>query len=228
MTKYDFRRKKILVACEESQAVTVAFRRLGHEAYSCDITPCSGNHPEWHIMGDCLPLLNGRCKFETMNGESHEIEGKWDIIIAHPPCTYLTKASACRLYKTAGAIDPERMQKAVSARLFFQRFLDADCDRVCIENPTPLKVRCLPPPTQVIQPYEYGHPYSKRTCLWLRGLPHLVPTDIQETCSPWMPSNTGKFARGGGGARGHVHNSKEASKTFAGIAAAMAEQWGSE
>lgn len=188
---------RVLVACEESQAVTKEFRRLGHEAYSCDIQECSGGHPEWHIKGDVLPLIDGNCEFATMDGEMHLIDSEWDILIAHPPCTYLAKSGACRLYKTAGTIDPERMKSAMEARLFFQRFLDAKCRRVAIENPTPLKVMCLPKPTQIIQPYQFGHPYSKRTCLWINGLPNLEPTNVVETYTPYLPSNTGGYARGG-------------------------------
>lgn len=217
---------RVLIACEESQEVCKAFRARGHEAYSCDIQECSGGHPEWHIQGDCLPLLNGRCTFTTMDGRTHEQGGRWDLIIAHPPCTYLSKASACRLYRKAGAIDPDRMKLAVEARLFFQRFLDADCQRIAIENPTPLHVVCLPKPAQVVQPYQFGHPYSKRTCLWLKGLPDLIPSETLSDFTPYMPSNTGGLSRGRGGARGTAHDPKTVSRTFSGIARAMAEQWG--
>ena len=201
---------RVLVACEESQRVCIAFRNKGHEAYSCDIQPCSGGHPEWHIKGDVLPLL----------------KQKWDLIIAHPPCTYMSKAGARFMYPKAGEIDPQRLQLALEAKEFFMQMLNAPCEKICVENPTPLKVVGLPKPTQVIQPYEYGHPYSKRTLLWLKGLPPLKPTNILTKYSPFLPSNTGGFARGKGGSRGVVHNAKDASKTFEGIATAMAEQWG--
>lgn len=145
---------KILVACEESQAVTIEMRRLGHEAYSCDILPCSGGHPEWHLQVDALELL----------------KMKWDMIIAHPPCTYLTNAGAVRM-RVNGEIQEERYAKAMEAKEFFLRFLNADCERIAVENPTPMKLVGLPEYTQAIQPYWFGHPYSKRTCLWLKGLP---------------------------------------------------------
>mgnify|MGYP003302375570 CR=1 FL=1 len=201
---------KILVACEESQAVTIELRKLGHEAYSCDIQECSGGHPEWHIQGDVLPLL----------------KEKWDLVIAHPPCTYMSKAGARFMYLTAGNVNQERLEKALQAKEFFMKFMNADCDKICIENPTPLKIVGLPKESQVIQPYHFGHPYSKRTLLWLKGLPELKPTNILTEYTPYLPSNTGGFARGKGGSRGVAHNAKDASKTFSGIAQAMAEQWG--
>ena len=201
---------RVLVACEESQEVCKAFRAKGHEAYSCDIQECSGGHPEWHIQGDVLPLL----------------KEKWDLIIAHPPCTYMSKAGARFMYLTAGNINQERLEKALQAKEFFMQFMNADCDKLCIENPTPLKIVGLPKESQVIQPYQFGHPYSKRTLLWLKGLPELKPTNILTEYTPYLPSNTGGFARGKGGSRGVAHNAKDASKTFSGIAQAMAEQWG--
>lgn len=201
---------RVLVACEESQEVCKAFRERGHEAYSCDIQECSGGHPEWHIQGDVLPLL----------------KEKWDLIIAHPPCTYMSKAGARFMYLTAGNVNQERLEKALNAKEFFMRFMNADCDKICIENPTPLKIVGLPKESQVIQPYQFGHPYSKRTLLWLKGLPKLKPTNILTEYTPYLPSNTGGFARGKGGSRGVAHNAKDASKTFSGIAQAMAEQWG--
>lgn len=149
---------RILVACEESQTVTIEMRRLGHEAYSCDIQDCSGGHPEWHIKGDALEL----------------IKLKWDMIIAHPPCTYMTNAGAVRM-RVNGEIQPERFAKAMEAKAFFMAFYNADCPRIAIENPTPMKLIGLPEYTQAIQPYEHGHPYSKRTCLWLKGLPPPLP-----------------------------------------------------
>lgn len=201
---------RVLVACEESQEVCKAFRAKGHEAYSCDIQECSGGHPEWHIRGDVLPLL----------------KEKWDLIIAHPPCTYMSKAGARFMYLTAGNVNQERLEKALQAKDFFMQFMNADCDKICIENPTPLKIVGLPKESQVIQPYQFGHPYSKRTLLWLKGLPELKPTNILTEYTPYLPSNTGGFARGKGGSRGVAHNAKDASKTFSGIARAMAEQWG--
>lgn len=216
----------VLIACEESQAVCKAFREKGHNAFSCDIIECSGGHPEWHIQGDVLPLINGDCTFKTTAGVEHTIKGKWDLLIAHPPCTYMSKAGARFMYPTAGNIDENRLKKALEAKEFFMQFLNADCDKICVENPTPLKCVGLPKESQVVQPYEYGHPFSKRTLLWLKGLQPLQPTEIIDQYKPYLPSNTGGFARGKGGSRGVAHNAKDASKTFEGIARAMAEQWG--
>lgn len=224
---------RVLVACEESQEVCKAFRMKGHEAYSCDIQECSGGHPEWHIKGDVLEILNPTGEYKcdpvlwvvTTDGRYHDI-GKWDMIIAHPPCTYMSKAGARFMYLTAGNVNQERLKKALQAKDFFMQFMNADCDKICIENPTPLKIVGLPKESQVIQPYQFGHPYSKRTLLWLKGLPELKSTNILTEYTPYLPSNTGGFARGKGGSRGVAHNVKDASKTFSGIAQAMAEQWG--
>lgn len=216
---------KVLVACEESQEVCKAFRELGHEAYSCDIQKCSGGYPEWHILGDVLPILGGRCTVTTMDGTTHEIPGKWDLIIAHPPCTYLTNAGAVRM-RVNGEIQPERYAKAMEAKAFFMRFYDADCDRIAIENPTPMKIVALPGYSQAIQPYEHGHPYSKRTCLWLKGLPLLQPTNVLEQHEPYVNGGCkdahGNYRRFQGRKE---RDPKTRSKTFPGIARAMAEQW---
>lgn len=127
---------KILAACEESQAVTIELRRLGHEAYSCDIIPCSGGHPEWHIQCNVLPLLNGRCEFRTCDGKDHTVNGRWDMIIAFPPCTYLTAASAVRLFNSDGTVkDFRRFEKGEKAAAFFRSFLNADCHHIAVENP---------------------------------------------------------------------------------------------
>lgn len=214
----------VLVACEESQRVTTAFRNEGHNAYSCDMIECSGGRPDWHIKGNVLNIIDGGM-FYTEDGELHIVD-KWDLIIAHPPCTYMSKAGARFMYPKAGEIDNKRLQLALEAKEFFLKMLNAPCDKICVENPTPLKVVCLPKPTQIIQPYEYGHPFSKRTLLWLKGLPLLKPTNILTEYSPFLPSNTGGFSRGKGGSRGVAHNAKDASKTFEGVASAMAEQWG--
>ena len=200
---------RVLVACEESQTVCKAFRALGHEAYSCDIQDCSGGHPEWHLKQDVLPLL-----------KEH-----WDLIIAHPPCTYMSKAGARWMYPTAGHISPERYRLAMDAKAFFMEFYNCNCEHVAIENPVPLRIVGLPAPSQSIQPYEFGEPYSKKTLLWLKGLPLLKPTNILHTHTPWMPSNTGGFSRGQGGSHGIAHDPRTASKTFQGIADAMAHQW---
>lgn len=209
----------VLVACEESQEVCKAFRALGHEAYSCDIQECSGGHPEWHIQGDVLPLLNGNCKFETMDGQKHRIDGKWDLLIAHPPCTYISNAGVRFLYPGGnGVLNEERLRKGIEATHFFLRFWYADIDRIAIENPIPSTVYCLPKYTQIVQPWQYGHPVQKKTCLWLKRLPKLKPTEIcEERQSSKVPGNW--FNHGG------KERQKNRAKTFSGIAKAMATQW---
>lgn len=217
---------KILIACEESQRVCIEMRKLGHEAYSCDIQEPSGGRLEWHIQGDVLPLISGNCEFKTMDGAKRIITGKWDLIIAHPPCTYMSNAGACRMYPTKGVIDQNRLEKALEAKEFFMKFYNADCDKICIENPMPLKVVGLPAETQRIQPYQFGEPWSKKTYLWLKGLPELQPTEIVKDYKPFLPSGTGRKLGGDSyGARKCAHESKARSKTFLGIAKAMAEQW---
>lgn len=211
---------RVLVACEESQRVCIEFRRLGHEAYSCDIEPCSGGHPEWHIQADVLPLLNGNCGFETMDGTLHIIVGKWDLIIAHPPCTYLSNAGARHLWK-GHELNQERYKKGLFAKDFFMRLWSADCPKIAIENPIPSKIYELPKYTQAIQPYEFGHPYSKKTCLWLKGLPKLQPTVIIPKSEIQSTKCAGNWFNKGGKDR-----QKNRAKTFPGIAKAMAEQWG--
>ena len=202
---------KILVACEESQAVTIQLRRLGHEAYSCDLIPCSGGHPEWHIQVDALELL----------------KMKWDMIIAFPPCTYMSNAGACRMFPRKGQIDEERYAKAMEAKAFFMAFYNADCERIAIENPVPLSVIGLPEKTQVIQPYEFGHPFTKKTYLWLKGLPQLKPTDIVKPVGPYVCGNSEIWKKQAvkGTVYGKEKSAKYRSKTFPGIARAMAEQW---
>ena len=218
---------KVLVCCEESQRVCSAFRDKGHEAYSCDIIEPSGGHPEWHIKGDVLPYINGHCSFTTMDGVTHTIEGKWDLLICHPPCTYMSVAGASRMYPTKGQIDEERLAKALEAKAFFMRFINADCERIAVENPTPLKVIGLPQYTQAIQPYEYGHPYSKRTCLWLKGLPKLQPTEIVKEHVPFVNGGSKKADGSARSKQGLAYQTAgERSKTFEGIAKAMADQWG--
>ncbi|MDD6990171.1 DNA cytosine methyltransferase [Ruminococcus sp.] len=222
---------KVLVACEESQRVCKAFREKGHEAYSCDIQECSGGHPEWHIKENVLYLLNGDCGFYTCDNEEHFISGNWDLIIAHPPCTYMSKAGARWMFPKAGEIDWGRYALAMEAKDFFMAFYNCECEKIVIENPVPLKCVELPEPTQKIQPYEFDdkneRPYSKATLLWIKGVPKLRPTTPRnKPIGTWMPSNTGGFSRGKGGGRGIAHDKKTASKTFSGIARAMAEQWG--
>jgi hypothetical protein len=201
---------RVLIACEESQTVCKAFRALGHEAYSCDIQECSGGHPEWHIIGDAI---------------TEAYSGKYDLMIAHPPCTYMSKAGARWMYPTAGNISKERLLLAIQAKEFFMELLNAPIERISIENPVPLKIVGLPLHSQFIEPFQFGEPFSKKTLLWNKGLPSLKPTKIISNYTTYLPSNTG------GKKRGEKYNyvsisQKDSSKTFQGIANAMAEQWG--
>ena len=208
---------KILIACESSQTVCKAFREKGHIAFSCDITPCYGGYPEWHIMGDCLEIINGYVPFYTQDQTYHKdvIHQQWDMVIAHPPCTYLSKAGACNLFDFYGKIkDTDRYLKGVEASKFFLKVLSAKTPRLCVENPVPIKLFKLPSWTQIIQPYFFGDPYSKATCLWLKGLPPLQVTNLVESnVEPWCKLHSSPRLR---------------SKTFTGIALAMAEQWTEE
>lgn len=218
---------KVLVACEESQIVCKAFRNKGHEVYSADIQDCSGGFLEWHIKGNVLPIINGNTDFVTMDGVVHHINGEWDLLIAHPPCTYMSNAGACRMYPHKGLIDAERLKKAMEAKEFFMKFFNAKCSRICIENPMPMKIVGLPLETQRIQPYQFGEPWSKKTYLWLKGLPCLQPTKICTDYKPFLPSGTSRKLGGDSyGAQNCAHSSKARSKTFVGIALAMSEQWG--
>lgn len=221
---------KILVACEESQAVTIELRKLGHEAYSCDIIECSGGHPEWHIQGDALGMISKDCQsFTTMDGCTHT-HTKWDMLIAHPPCTYLSNAGACRLYKRIDGkqfIDADRLRNGLDAKEFFMSFYNADIEKIAVENPVPSSIYRLPPYTQIIQPYEHGDPFTKKTCLWLKGLPPLEPTNIVKPLGPYVCGNAEiwKKQAAAGIVYGKEKSAKHRSKTFPGIAKAMAEQW---
>lgn len=191
---------KVLVACEESQVVCTAFRERGHEAYSCDLQECSGGHPEWHLKTDVRQLLGT----------------KWDLIIAHPPCTYLSSAGASRLFDKHHIVkDWIRYWKGIEAAGLFMDLYEANCPRIAIENPTPMKFFELPQYTQIIEPYMFGDPWHKRTCLWLQGLPKLQPTEVVEPHGFWIGNNS----------KGGYRDQKQRSKTFAGVARAMAEQW---
>lgn len=218
---------KILVACEESQAVCKAFRARGHEAYSADIQEPSGGHPEWHILGDVLPLIDGDCTFRTMDGQQHRIIGEWDMIIAFPPCTDLA-ASGARSFARKRADGTQERSKQ-----FFLRFTTATCKRIAIENPVGIMSTCYRKPTQIVQPWYFGEDYQKTTCLWLIGLPKLIPTVTEKPdfrYHVWIDKKTGKQKRQTqwyydtrcqGKRRGKV-----ASKTPQGLANAMAAQWG--
>lgn len=217
---------KVLVACEESQEVCKAFRAKGHEAYSCDLQECSGGHPEWHYTGDVLPLLNGNVTFLTDGGGTAVIDGEWDLIIAHPPCTDLA-VSGARWFS-----EKQKDFRQQKACVFFMYFALAHCKKIAVENPIGIMSNCYRKPDQIIQPYEYGHPVRKATCLWLCGLPMLEPTDIVSTTE-----DKNGFSIGGAMRYAHDENgkilpwndprtAKARSKTFTGIAKAMAEQWG--
>lgn len=238
---------KVLVACEESQAVTIELRKLGHEAYSCDIIECSGGHPEWHIMGDALKMINpskdvyvdGGISFKTMNGDYRAFPGGWDMILAFPPCTHLA-VSGTRHFEKKRA--DGRQREGIE---FFCQFLNVNCDRVAIENPVGIisgdyiqthfpdlaeKYGLPRKHTQVIQPWMFGDNAKKTTCLWLKGLKPLVP-DITEEPEleyyEWVCAKTGRKKRQPlwyYKARTGDHG-KNRSKTFPGIAKAMAEQW---
>lgn len=185
---------RILIACEESQTECLAFRRLGYTAFSCDVQPCSGGHPEWHIQADVRTILGDN----------------WDLMVAHPPCTYLTKAGA-RFMFPRKELDCKRFVKGVRGALFFYELLYAPIKYIAVENPTPLNLFNLPMCDCVVQPYEFGECWSKRTCLWLKNLPPLIPTCFTPTYKSYV------FCTRGG---------KKRSKSFAGISAAMARQWG--
>ena len=218
---------RILVACEESQNVTNELRKLGHEAYSCDIQMHSGSHDEWHICQDVLPLLNGFCKFKTVDGDYHEINSKWDMIIAFPPCTDLCVSGARHFAKKQA---DGRQQRSID---FFMKFVNADCDKIAIENPIGIMSTKYRKPDQIIQPWQFGDKYSKSTCLWLKNLPLLVPTKIVEKGEfIEFTDKNGKKKRQAKWYYEALKNSKNAaerakirSKTFPGIANAMATQW---
>ena len=236
---------KVLVACEESQRVCIEFRKLGHEAYSCDIIDCSGGHPEWHIKQDVIPFLNGNCKFQTVEGGWHSVDGKWDLIIAFPPCTYLTSAGT-RHYSLK--MNPEwkvkaRIAKREQAVEFFKNFANADCDKIAIENPVGYMNTNWRKPDQIIHPYFFAKTeedsenyVQKRTCLWLKGLPKLERTsDLPKPKPKYICQGEkckGKAIGWCEGIRGttggQAGRAKARSKTFPGIARAMAEQWGKE
>lgn len=223
----------ILVACEESQRVCLAFRNKGHRAFSCDIEECSGGHPEWHIRQDVLPLLNGDCSFTTCDGVEHFQDGKWDMIIAFPPCTHLATSGAPSFAKKR---EDGRQREGIE---FFAQFLHTNCEKVVIENPVGImggeyikkwfpdlceKYGLPVKHTQTIQPYEHGHPVRKTTCLWLKGVQPLKPTNVVEPDIYTYIAKDGSIKTDCRWRNGK--NGKERSKTFDGVALAMAEAWG--
>ena len=193
---------KILIACEESQEVCKAFRKLGHEAFSCDILDCSGGHPEWHIQDNVLNHINK----------------DWDLIIAHPPCTFLSRAG-CRWLYPKGKLNQERYNKGLKAKKFFMKLYNSNCKHIAIENPHPQKIYNMPKESQILQPYQFGHKITKRTFLWLKGLPKLRATKIVEPEYYYDKKGIRHSKLTG-------WSQKNKSKTFKGIASAMAEQWG--
>ncbi len=227
---------KILVACEESQRVCTAFREKGHEAYSCDIIDCSGGHPEWHIKQNVIPLLNGNCEFETCDSELHTVSDRWDMIIAFPPCTYLTNCATRHfsLRCTSAEKVVLRWENRALAAVFFMRFALADCDRIAVENPVGFMSKAFRKPDQIIEPYyfaksenDFENYNTKRTCLWLKGLPMLQR--VNDLTRPKLE----KYITKNGKVKSICwemknHGSNVRSKTFPGIAKAMAEQWGIE
>ena len=227
---------KVLVACEESQAVTKEMRTLGVEAYSCDIIDCSGGHPEWHIKGDALKLLNPSRTFEgelpgieffTMDGELRSFVGKWDMIIAFPPCTYLTNTGNPYLnVEKYGEKAIQRYKNREEAFEFFMAFANADCDKIAIENPIGYANTHYRKPNQIIQPWQFGHPFTKATCLWLKGLPNLIPSVVEKPayCKSYA-WDTMVDERGKTISWNSDLSKKLRSKTFPGVARAMAMQW---
>lgn len=227
--------KNILIACEESQEICKAFRALGYNAFSCDIIPPSGGHPEWHIHHDVLPYINGNCTFQTMDGKEHTISGPWDLLIAHPPCTVLT-VSGNRWFNVAryGQAAIERAKKREEAAAFFMKFINADCPHIAVENPIGYMNSHYRKPNQIIEPYWFGHPVAKKTCLWLKNLPNLIPTDMVEPERIHSKGKTGGYSGNSWYVKdenGKIlswndpRTAEARSKTFPGVAKAIAEQW---
>lgn len=233
----------VLIACEESQRVCIAFREKGHNVFSCDLQECSGGHPEWHIKRDALSLINGNCSFLTADGELHSIQGEWDMLIAFPPCTHLAVSGAA--WFEAKRSDG-RQRWAID---FFGKFLNAACERIAIENPVGIisgdyisqhfpylaeKYGLPRKPTQIIHPWMFGDNYSKSTCLWLKGLPPLVPQITEQPPLEWFEWTDKKIGKKKRQPKWYAdarnlppeERAKVRSKTFNGIAKAMAEQWG--
>ncbi|MFY8165521.1 MAG: DNA cytosine methyltransferase [Sediminibacterium sp.] len=210
---------KILVACEESQAITKEFRALGHEAYSCDILPCTGGHPEWHLQGDVFCFIN---------------QG-WDLMVAHPPCTYLSVSGARHLYNKDGSKNLARYQSQREALDFVQKLMDCNIPRIAIENPVSVISSQIRKPDQIVHPWMFGDSASKTTCLWLKNLPKLVATNVVDKgdFKEWIDKKSGKVKRQATWYYDALINAKSPeerrslrSKTFKGIAQAIASQWG--
>lgn len=223
---------KVLVACEESQVVCSAFRERGHEAYSCDIQEPSGGHPEWHILGDALEAIKGG-SVTTMDGLTHDV-GNYNLLIAHPPCTYLT-VSGNRWFNVEryGERAVKRLKARKEAAEFFLAFIEADIPCVCVENPVGYMSTHYRKPDCIVQPYQFGHPARKTTCLWLKNLPPLIPTNVvnpgEILLGGYSVGASANYARDENGKIlrwNDPRTAKARSKTYPGIAKAMAEQWG--
>lgn len=219
----------VLIACEESQTLCSRFRALGFNAFSCDIVPCSGSHPEWHICADVLPILDGSCSFSTMDGVLHSVDGKWDLIIAHPPCTYLCRSGLrwCNV-DACGQSALDRIKLRDDALEFFKTIYNCNCDHIALENPIGYASTFMKY-SQLIHPYEFGDGCGKSTCLWLRGLPPLLPTNIvpiEYVYSKRTGRRWDKWFWDTSCISDLRERSRVRSVTFPGIADAMVSQWG--
>lgn len=222
------KKMNVLIACEESQRVCIEFRRKGHNAFSCDIQECSGGYPEWHIQSDVLPLLNGFCLFETTDGTKHYINSKWDLIIAHPPCTRLCNSGQRWLYWGDEEYQAKKRKEQKEAIEFFMNFVHADCDKIAIENPSGIMSTHYKKPDCTYNPYDFeGETECKKTCLWLKGLEPLRSTRViplpkeERTQGIWKAHFGDKKL-----AWNDPETARLRSQTPIGVAKAMAEQWG--
>lgn len=218
----------VLVACEESQRVCLAFREKGHNAFSCDILPCSGGFPQYHICSDVLPILNGNCTFITESGDVHTLVGKWDLIIAHPPCTRLCNTGQRWLHYGSPDYRLNKLYEQSLAVSFFMEFVNCDCDKVVIENPVGIMSRLYRKPDVIYNPYDFlDETECKKTCLWVRGVSPLIPT--RSTPLPVSERTHGIYTSVFDGVClgwSHPDTARLRSQTLPGVASAMAEQWG--
>lgn len=229
----------VLVACEESQAVTKELRALGHNAFSCDLLPCSGGHPEWHFNMDVFKVINQKGGI-LQNGKKVKIKGNWDLMIAHPPCTFLAVSGARWYYHPDDNMlpfekrrphprFPDRAKDREEAVKFFVKLLEAPIEKIAVENPVGIISTRYRKPDQTVHPYQFGDEASKATCLWLKNLPKLEPTDIVGKGERVYLSSGKSLPKWYSDALTLSKSSAERrtmrSKTFAGLARAMAEQW---
>lgn len=202
------RKIRVLIACEESQAEVIEFRKAGCLAFSCDLQLCSGNHPEWHVVSDCLALFQTPCVFRTQDGKKHTVL-HWDLVISHPPCTYLSRAAAIYLFP-GHVLNKKRYQLGLLAKDFFMACYNVDAPFVVVENPVPFRIFNLPKPSCSIHPRDFGAPWKKQTLYWLKNLPPLMATIIHPKPKSYVYST-----RGG----------KKRSKSFPEVAQQMVVQW---